>query len=588
MTRFNWLARLVGLPLCLVLSAGTWSCSPGESRPAAELVLFSSSIYTSDLAQPLVEGFAIRDAKFVAVGSRSEVEAFIGRGTEVIDLGDRSVLPGLNDGHVHLESGFSLVRGINLYGIADREVWLQKVEARIKELPEGSWIVGGRWDHTLAPEGVLPNRQELDKVAPRNPVALVDVDGHSLWANSLALELAGVKTTTPDPEGGRILRSSGSQEPTGILFETAMGLVFEKIPPMSDDERLEVLQQTIAYANGLGITGVHNMASSAGDYVRLAEEGRLPLRVWFGLTGVPATGMQEAVRTREEVARKVEAALPRGTYGPRLEIGYLKYMIDGVLSTRTAAMIEDYADAPGERGLPRHSQEELNGLIQTANEAGFPAAVHAIGDLGVRMSLNAFESAGRNPALLPNRIEHIEVINKEELSRFRELGVLASMNPHHCITGIDVYNVDRVGESRAPLSFAWGAIQGSGATLVFGSDWATAPLNPLHQLYAAVVREKPAGGPEGGWYPENALSFSNALFAYTQSPANAAGWGEEVGSISVGKWADFAVLDGRIPEPFDRSVLERRVVATYLGGIRVFSMEEAQATERPGTSSPEE
>jgi predicted amidohydrolase YtcJ len=186
------------------------------------------------------------------------------------------------------------------------------------------------------------------------------------------------------------------------------------------------------------------------------------------------------------------------------------------------------------------------------------------------MSLDAYEASPRRP-YLPNRIEHIEVVDPGDTGRFAELGVLASMNPHHCITGIDKYNTARVGDDRAPWAFAWNKLRRAGAKLVFGTDWATAPLSPLEQLYAAVLREKPTGGPEGGWYPENKVSFEEALFAYTQAGADAAGWGDQIGSITPGKWADFVVLDAPLPEPLDRSILERRVQSTYLGGRKVYA-----------------
>lgn len=248
-----------------------------------------------------------------------------------------------------------------------------------------------------------------------------------------------------------------------------------------------------------------------------------------------------------------------------VELGYVKLGVDGVLSTRTALLLEPYADAPDETGLPDLSQEELNALVAAGNSHGFPVAIHAIGDRAVRMSLDAFEASPVKPPL-PNRIEHIEVINPEDVGRFAQLGVLASMNPHHCITGIGKYNTARVGEERAKWMFAWNKLRLAGATLVFGTDWATAPLSPMDQFYAAVLREKPEGGPPGGWQSESKVSFQDALYAYTQSPADAAGWGDQIGSITAGKFADFVILDAALPDPLDRSILERHVRSTWIGG----------------------
>jgi predicted amidohydrolase YtcJ len=480
-------------------------------------------------------------------------------------LDGATVLPGLIDGHVHLGSGYSLMRGVNLYGIADKKQWFDMIAAKAAELPPGSWIVGGRWDHTLSPGAELPTKEELDAVAPDHPVALGDVDGHSTWVNSLALELAGVDASTPAPQGGEIVHDPQTGEPTGILLESAGGLVRSKVPPLSDEERLETLKKTLAFARSLGLTGSHDMSGPVEDYAVLAERGELAFRIWFGAYTESPEEAAELAERRDSIASRMAAAAPAGKFGPMLQLGYAKIGLDGVLSTRTALLLEPYADSPGETGLPNLSQQELDALVAAGNSHGFPVAIHAIGDLAVRMSLDAFEASPVKPPL-PNRIEHIEVIDPEDVGRFAQLGVLASMNPHHCITGIDKYNTARVGKERAEWMFAWNKLQRAGATLVFGTDWATAPLNPLEQFYAAVLREKPGGGPAGGWQPESKVSFQDALFAYTQAPADAAGWGDQIGSITPGKWADFVVLDATLPDPLDRSILERRVRSTYIGG----------------------
>ena len=340
------------------------------------------------------------------------------------------------------------------------------------------------------------------------------------------------------------------------------------IPAVSDEERVETLRRTLRLANELGITSAHNMAGIGRleDYAALAESGDLTVRVWWGATGA-ADQLVELNRAKGDLERRV----PQGR-GPLLELGYVKLMADGVLSAYTASLLEPYADNPGESGLPRTDEAELGAEVTALNAAGFPVAIHAIGDRAVRMALNAFEQAAETGAIpdLPNRIEHIEVVHPDDAPRFAQLGVLASFNPHHCITGIDVYNTDRLGAERAPWSFAWGRLRDQGASLVLGSDWATAPLDPIHQLYAATLREKPAGGPSGGWHPDNKLSWDEALTGYTLVPAMAAGWGQELGSLTVGKWADFVILDGPVPQPVTRAILDRRVQATFLAGEAVF------------------
>lgn len=532
--------------------------------------MLDADVHTVDGEAPRVAAFAVRDGRFVAVGDSDDVRAFIGADTEVIEAAGASVLPGLIDGHVHFGSGISLVRGVDLYGIADRQAWLQAIAARAAQLPEGSWIVGGRWDHTLTPGAELPTRAELDAVAPRHPVALNDVDGHSLWANSLALQIAGVTRDTPDPAGGRIVRDERG-EPTGVLLE-AESLVLGHMPELEDVERRSALADTLAYANSLGLTGAHDMASASrlDDYVALLGEDRLTARIWFGTYGGPED-VDYLAQTRERTGAAV-AGLGLAGSGPWLQHGYVKIGIDGVLSTRTAALLQPYADDADESGLPSLPQEQLDALVSAYNAAGFPVAIHAIGDRGVRMSLDAFErSQGTNGAMPhPNRIEHIEVLEPTDAPRFAALGVLASMNPHHCISGIDKYNNERLGDERAAWSFPWGRLRDAGATLVFGSDWATAPLDPIEQLVAATLREKPAGGPAGGWYPESKVTWEQALRAYTLEPARAAGWDADIGSITVGKQADFVILDGAVPDPVDRRLLDLQVRETWLSGRRVF------------------
>ncbi len=545
------------------------ACAGPSEREPADLVVRGGVIHTVDARHPTAGALAVRDGRFVFVGEAREAERWIGEATEVIELDGRAVIPGLIDGHVHLESGLSLIRGVDLTGIADREEWMRRIAARAAELGPGAWIVGGRWDHTLS-GGEFPSIEELDPGTPENPVVLSDIDGHTTWANSLALEIAGVDAATPDPPGGRILRYA-SGDPTGILLETAGGLVRDHVPPLSADEEREIMRQTFRAAARLGLTGVHTMAGldRIPAYVGFAAAGELPLRVWYGVVG--AGDRVDELFAARDGARGALAAVT-AERGPTFDVGYAKLMADGVLSARTAALLAPYADAPGESGFMVTEFDGLASAVTRIHEAGFPVAIHAIGDRAVRASLDAFEhAAGQGPRLpLADRIEHIEVLDPQDAPRFAELGVLASFNPHHCITGIDVYNTDRLGEERAAWSFAWGAARDAGATLVFGSDWSTAPLDPLRQLYAATVREKPAGGPAGGWHPGQRVSWREALTAYTLAPAAAAGWDGEIGSIEVGKWADFVVLSGAAPDPPDASILDLRVDSTWLGGTATY------------------
>ena len=597
MSRGVAVLALAAVPALHLSLAACSSAPEGSHETPADLVVMNADVHTVDAAAPRAQAFAVREGRFMAVGGDAEVRALIGPETEVRDAGGATVVPGFIDGHVHFGSGTSLVRGVDLTGIPSKQEWLRIIAAKAEQLPDGAWIVGGRWDHTLE-GGEFPGKQDLDAVTPANPVVLSDIDGHTSWANSLAMKIAGITNDTPDPPGGRILRDPETGEPTGIFLESG-GLIGRHVPDLTERERLEARRDTLRFANSVGITMAHDMAGAAtlDDYLRLLEGGELSVRIWFGtyasvdtIAGVVALRDRvaasvaeieqfdaggRAARSGRRVARSGESRAESGGSGrgPLLRVGYIKLLIDGVLSSRTAAMLAPYADDATETGLPRCSQEELDELVAAANAAGFPVAIHAIGDRGVRMALDAFEaSQARHRPLLPNRIEHNEVVDPADLPRYAELGVLASMNPHHCITGIDKYNTARLGPERASRSFPWGKLRDAGATLVFGSDWATAPLAPLEHLYAATLREKPGGGPAGGWYPEHRLTWDEALRAYTLAPAEASGYGNELGSIEPGKWADFVIFDGALPEPLDRSMLELKVEATYVAGRPVYEL----------------
>lgn len=567
-------AWTITLAMAGALAACSQQPETASQAPApetfADLIIVNADIHTVDPDQPRANALAVKNGAFAAVGDDGFVGEMTGPDTTVVDAGGATIIPGLIDGHVHLTSGINLVCGVNLYGIADRAEWLRMIAERDRELPEGAWILGGRWDHTLA-DDPLPTKEELDAVAPDRPILLSDVDGHSTWANSRALELAGIDAATASPSNGVIVKDPDTGEPTGILKEGASSLVYNSAAyqegtAMNPEERLEALADTLRFANSLGLTGAHEMAGLAtfDNYVALAESRRLPMRIWYGF-----------YPNEEELAGLSEIGASRQDYadqGPRLSLGYIKYSIDGVLSTHTAALFEPYADKPDDTGLPMMGQDAINERVAKANAAGFPVAIHAIGDRGVRMALDAFAASPDKPAL-PNRVEHIEMIKAEDMARFRNENVIASMNPHHAVTTFHNYLTERIGEEREETAYAWNAIAEAGASLVFGSDWATAPLSPFEQLWSATFRISALGENPAPWKPENAVSFDAALHAYTQAAADASGWGGQIGSITPGKWADFVILDATLGEPVTQDLKSVKVRATYLAGEPVYQME---------------
>jgi len=562
--------------LFLLLTAFTLIASCDNNPPSMEpeLIVFNADIRTVDQNQNRAEAFAIKDGRFVAVGNNEEVLDLKGTTTESINANGATIVPGFIDSHTHLSSGSKIVTGINLTGIREKSVWLEMIAERVKTMEPGEWLLGGRWDYTFENKG-LPTRWELDKVSPNNPVALSDIDGHSMWVNSLAIEKANIRANSEVPLGGQILVNESSGEPNGILLEGAMQLIWDAPTYVRDsDLSRDQIEQVLDYANSFGITSVHDMSSriELDKYKDLAINKKLYVRVFWG---EHSKFSQEDDNTNNE--KRINQLIREYKFhdqdrGPLIEYGFIKYVIDGVLSTHTAALIDPYSDRPEIVGEPFYIQGEINRLVKRANSLGMPVAIHAIGDRGVKMALNAFEYSGNTS--LANRIEHIEIIEPSDIDRFKKLNVTASMQPNHGTGVIGKYITPRVGLEREKYAYVWNDFLRSEVRLALSSDFATSPFSPLVQLADAVFRESPSGLYEGPWYPRQALSFEQALYAYTQVGADLAGWGDQIGSISVGKWADFVVLDGALNDPVGRELKQRTVMGTYLAGRKVFSADD--------------
>ena len=550
------------------------SCDNNPPSMEPELIVFNADIRTVDQNQNRAEAFAIKDGRFVAVGNNEDVLDLKGTTTESINANGATIVPGFIDSHTHLSSGSKIVTGINLTGVREKSVWLEMIAERVKTMEPGEWLLGGRWDYTFENKG-LPTRWELDNVSPNNPIALSDIDGHSMWVNSLAIEKANIRADSEVPLGGQILVNESSGEPNGILLEGAMQLIWDAPTYVRDsDLSRDQIEQVLDYANSFGITSVHDMSSriELDKYKDLAINKKLYVRVFWG---EHSKFSQEDDNTNNE--KRINQLIREYKFhdqdrGPLIEYGFIKYVIDGVLSTHTAALIDPYSDRPEIVGEPFYIQGEINRLVNRANSLGMPVAIHAIGDRGVKMALNAFEYSGNTS--LANRIEHIEIIEPSDIDRFKKLNVTASMQPNHGTGVIGKYITPRVGLEREKYAYVWNDFLRSEVRLALSSDFATSPFSPLVQLADAVFRESPSGLYEGPWYPRQALSFEQALYAYTQVGADLAGWGDQIGSISVGKWADFVVLDGALNDPVGRELKQRTVMGTYLAGRKVFSADD--------------
>lgn len=547
----------------------TFVMSAGSAWASADLIIVNADVRTVDPAKPKVQAFAVEHGKFTATGTNEEIKALADGDTKIIDAGGKTVTPGFIDGHTHLTSGTDMVVGADLSYIPDKKTWLEKIKEADARLPKGAWLTGGGWDYTLG-EGKLPTKEDLDAVVPDRVVILRDIDFHSVWVNSKALEVGGVTAKSQVAEGGQILLNDKG-EPSGILLEAAGDLVEKHRPVATDAERREGLLETLKYANSLGITAVNDMSDLAAvhDYAALVADKKMPLRVWYGFFEGDPKKIVAAVADREAVDKISAASGEQDKKGPLLKLGYTKSVMDGVLSTRTAYLHEDYSDQKGWKGKPFETKEQLAAAIRASNENGFPTAVHAIGDGSVGLVLDAFAEAAV-PRAQPNRIEHIEVVETSDIKRFKDLGVVASMQPNHATGTIGKYITERIGENREPRAYVWHSMLEAGVPLVFGSDWPTSPLSPLTQINDAVFRESPFGLGNGSWHPEQAVSFDQALFSYTQAGANMTPWGSQIGSISVGKWADFVIIDGTLADPLDRSIRQRKVEATYLAGNQIY------------------
>lgn len=561
--------------LALAVSACSKQPESVDEAPGPDLIVINADVRTVDSTMPKTQAFAIAGGKFVAVGSPGDIQDLARDNTDVIDAGGVTIIPGLIDGHTHLLMGSGLAVGVDLSEIEDKSRWLRIIRDKAQSLPEGTWILGGAWDHSLS-DGVLPTKAMLDSVAPDHPVLLRDIDGHTGWANSLAIELAGVTAASPLPPGGEIMVDPDTGDLTGIFLESAGGL-FAGAPGMADaTDPVTGIKAAVALANSLGITSVHDMSNSFDEFLSVFDDGDLTVRVWQGarpprvIDRSPSDVYAEMAGERERVRQHVTGSPQTESMGTLFDIGYTKLIVDGVLSTYTALMKAPYSDNPHAVAEAFVTPEQLNAMIAAAHANEFPVAVHAIGDEAVSWVLDGFAQSPRRPGMLADRIEHIEVVTPDDAERFASLGVIASMQPHHATCCVGNYVIDRVGRDRLPNAYVWRSMLDMEVPLVLGSDWPTSPLNPLIQMADTIHRETRIDGVVRPWDEGNTLTFEEALYGYTQAGANMTAWADEIGSITVGKWADFVILDEKIPDNVDRALENRQVTATYLAGKRVY------------------
>jgi len=523
----------------------------------ADLILINGNFYTGNADRPSAQMLAVRDGRILAVGGNDDAMRFQGPRTVRLDLEGNFACSGFNDAHLHLLSGGQSLGELDLSGVHSREKMQSRVEKHMRMRPGASWVVGRGWDQGLFPDGGWPTRALLDSIAPDIPVYLVRICGHAVLVNGKALRIAGIGRETPDPPAGEIMRIAGTREPNGILKEEAMGLVSRHIPVSSDEALIQSVQSALDHVGRFGITSVQDNSdpSVLRAYSRLLEAGRLTCRISFW----PMLGgdLRHARVLREPLRH------------PMLHLGLLKGFLDGSMGARTAAFLSPYSDEAGTCGLPQMTQERLNATVLQADGEGFQIALHAIGDSAVRMGLDAYGLARESGGGDRHRLEHVQVVSAQDLPRFREIGVIPSMQPAHLIWDM-AWAEARIGPQRSAGAYAWKSLLDQSGHLAFGSDWPVVPVNPLVGIYAAVTRCDTLGHPAGGWHPEQRLTVGQAIEAYTLGSAYAEFMETEKGTLEPGKWADIAVLDRDLLSAGPGEILRARVIYTIVGGNVVF------------------
>jgi predicted amidohydrolase YtcJ len=534
--------------------------APSPAADRADLVLRGGHVFVAK--GHAVAAIAVQGDRVTAVGDDAAVAGLIGPGTRVVELNGRLVVPGFNDAHVHfLSGGFGLL-SVDLREAKDEADLARRIGEHARSLPKGTWIQEGNWDHENWPSKAPPTRQLIDPVTPDHPVFVQRLDGHMALANSLALRLAGISHETKDPPGGTVLRDA-SGEPTGILKDNAEDLVARIIPEASREMNLRAARAALAEAARRGVTTIQDNSSvdALPTYQQLRARGELTARMYVW-------------RYADAMEPLVKAGVRTGLGDEWIRLGALKILADGSMGSGTAAFFEPYADDPKTSGLLLHPVPELERMIRDADAAGFQLAVHAIGDRANALVLDAFEKAAKanGPRDRRFRIEHAQVVRKQDLARYKALGVVASIQPSHCIDDMR-WAEKRIGPARCRDAYNFRSFTAAGIPVAFGTDWFVEPLDPRLGLYAAVTRELPAGGPPGGWFPEEKIPLEDAIDLYTRGSAYAEFAEKDKGTLEPGQLADLVVFAADLFKVPPRQILTTPVDLTIVGGRIVYERE---------------
>ncbi|MCU1270226.1 MAG: hypothetical protein JWN74_1520 [Acidobacteriaceae bacterium] len=542
----------------------------------ADVVLVHARIYTVNAHQPWAEALAIRDGKVLAVGSDREIEHYRGASTSVIDAKGRLILPGFTDCHVHFMDGSFSMQQVNVENAKTVAEIQERIKAYAAAHPNDPWVLGRGWSYPVfAPSG-LPDKKQLDAIIPDRPVYIEGFDGHTWWANSKALEAAHITKDTPDPPGGKIVRDPATGEATGAIKEDAADAIVRRAIPIHGREaKLQALRAGLKHANELGITRVHVMGGvnvGAGDVAdaELLEElhrnNELTVRFYLAYRLDPPEVTAHQLEQIEQA---------RGRYHDDwIAAGGVKFFLDGVIETHTAAMLAPYSNDPSLSGQLLWDPDKYKAFVAELDRRGIQIFTHAIGDRAIRVALDAYEGAAAKNATedARHRIEHIEDASAADIPRFGRLGVIASMQPLHAYPDDDTLKSWRpaVGAERGSRGWAWHSIQAAGGVLAFGSDWPVVTLSPWPGLQNAVTRETTEGEPKGGWIPSERISLADAIKGYTLNAAFAGHREKTEGSLEPGKLADLIVVSQNVFKVDPHELGKTKVEMTMVRGRVVY------------------
>jgi predicted amidohydrolase YtcJ len=531
--------------------------------PAADLIIRNAKIWTVDKSLPTAQAVAVIGERIVAVGSNNDIDRWRGPRTQVVDAAGKLLVPGFNDAHVHFVSGGMQLENVQLKDAASVQEFARLIGERAKKTATGEWILGGNWDETKWSPPSLPTKDAIDNLTGNVPVFVTRYDGHMGVANSVALRLAGITSSTPDPPGGAIVRDAQGN-PTGALKDAAMSYVDKVIPQMSHEQRLRVIKHALAYAAQVGVTSVQHMNPDYVDiaaYSELLQRGELTTRIY-------------AAPLITQVDDQVKIGI-RHAYGdPYLRIGALKAYADGSLGSGTAYFFEPFLNQGNNRGLlsdEMHPVSLMRDRMMGADAAGLQLCTHAIGDEGISIILDIYSEVvkAHGDSDRRFRIEHAQHMAAKDFDRFAQLHVIASVQPYHAIDD-GRFAESRIGHDRSSRTYAFRTFLDHGVRLAFGTDWEVAPLDSMQTIYAAVTRATLDGKNPGGWFPEQKLSVAEAVEAYTMGSAYAEFQERQKGSIRPGKLADMVLLSDDIFSIAPEKIKDVKVLRTFVGGKTVW------------------